>query len=149
MGNRAVIAIEGSKIGVYLHWNGGVESVLAFLDAAHELGIRSPSSDPSYFYARFTQMIGNFFGGTTSIGIDLVERLDTDNGDNGTFIIGDGEQGRPVIVKRQHAGEHQVAIKSFDLLPLDGERWKLRTHYQGVKDDTIAKNKPIFKREAV
>ena len=70
MGNRAVVTVEGSATGVYLHWNGGEESVTAFLRAAKDLGVRGPVSDTSYFYARFVQIIGNYFGGTTSVGID-------------------------------------------------------------------------------
>lgn len=30
MGNRAVITTEEKQIGVYLHWNGGRDSVQAF-----------------------------------------------------------------------------------------------------------------------
>jgi hypothetical protein len=40
MGNRAVISFSEAKTatGIYLHWNGGPESILAFLDAAKKLG---------------------------------------------------------------------------------------------------------------
>ena len=40
MGNRAVITFSGSRstgVGIYLHWNGGLESVLAFLDAVRSV----------------------------------------------------------------------------------------------------------------
>ena len=87
MGNRAVITVEGSKVGIYVHWNGGRESVTAFLRAAKDLGVRTPASDPPYFYARLVQIIGNFFGGTTSVGIDALDQLDTDNGDNGVYYV--------------------------------------------------------------
>ena len=30
MGNRALIKGKGSNLGVYVHWNGGYDSVLAF-----------------------------------------------------------------------------------------------------------------------
>ena len=30
MGNRAIIKGFGTNIGVYVHWNGGYDSVLAF-----------------------------------------------------------------------------------------------------------------------
>lgn len=106
MGNRAVVTVEGSKIGVYLHWNGGVESVSAFLRAAKDLGVRAPISDTSYFYARFAQIIGNFFGGSTSVGIDSIEKLDTDNGDNGTFVI----DGSFKIVRREHSRHHPAEM---------------------------------------
>jgi len=86
MGNRAVITTEDKEIGVYLHWNGGRESVEAFLAVCKELGHRSPEDD-CYGWARLCQVVGNFFGGTTSLGIDRYENLDTDNGDNGVYII--------------------------------------------------------------
>lgn len=85
MGNRAVIAFEGETTGIYLHWNGGEESVRAFLDAAKEYGVRR--EDHSYKVARLSQIIGNFFGGTNSVGVDELDHLDCDNGDNGTYIV--------------------------------------------------------------
>ena len=91
MGNRAVIAFEPYSItspGIYIHWNGGRESVEGFLEACRRLGYRRPDMDPSYAMARLTQVIATFFGGTTSIGIDLIKRLDTDNGDNGVYVVG-------------------------------------------------------------
>lgn len=91
MGNRAVITTKGAfcsnGIGIYLHWNGGRDSVEAFLAYCRLKGYRSPDSD-SYGMARLAQVIGNFFGGTTSVGVGLIHELDCDNGDNGTYIIG-------------------------------------------------------------
>lgn len=87
MGNRAVITNKDRRIGIYLHWNGGPESICAFLTYAKAYGIRTPEGDSQYCFARLTQIIGNFFGGTCSIGIDVYEHLDTDNGDNGTYIV--------------------------------------------------------------
>lgn len=107
MGNRAVVTVKGSSVGVYLHWNGGVESVTAFLRAAKDLGVRDPVNDPSYFYARFAQIVGNFFGGSDSLGIEALSRLDTDNGDNGVFVIGVGFE----IVGRQH-GKGRAVLKA-------------------------------------
>lgn len=91
MGNRAVITTAPyaeTNIGIYLHWNGGRESIEGFLAAAKALGMRSPGGDPTYAMARLVQIIGNFFGGSTAIGIGLCSELDTDNGDNGTYVIG-------------------------------------------------------------
>lgn len=92
MGNRAVVTSIHTKhskeaLGVYLHWNGGPESVLAFCDCAKILGFDSLNSERAYGYSRFCQMIGNFFGGSDSLGIDLVHKLDTDNGDNGIYYV--------------------------------------------------------------
>ena len=88
MGNRAVIELEGNPgIGIYLHWNGGRASVEAFLKAAKDLQIRADD----YGTARLAQIIGNWFGGTCSIGVGKLSRLDTDNGDNGTYKVKDWE----------------------------------------------------------
>jgi hypothetical protein len=88
MGNKAVITTEARDLGVYLHWNGGRSSVEAFLLYCKLKGYRCPEND-SYGWARLCQVIGNFFGGEYSVGIDKYDRLDTDNGDNGTYIIKD------------------------------------------------------------
>jgi hypothetical protein len=91
MGNRAVITVAPyaeTNIGIYLHWNGGRESIEGFLAAAKALGMRPPVGDPYYAMARLVQIIGNFFGGSTALGIGLCRELDTDNGDNGTYVIG-------------------------------------------------------------
>ena len=68
MGNRAVITWEKKEdpkqshsLGIYLHWNGGIESVSAFLKYCELKGYRAPDSD-CYGYARICQVIGNFFG---------------------------------------------------------------------------------------
>ena len=86
MGNRAVITTEEKEMGIYLHWNGGRESVEGFLAYCDLKGYRQPECD-DYGWARLCQVIGNFFGGSLSVGINVYERLDTDNWDNGVFII--------------------------------------------------------------
>jgi len=90
MGNRAVITFDQNRqptsLGIYLHWNGGAESVLAFLEACDKLEVRD-DSDPSYQAARLVQIIGNFFGGTCSVGVNTLQNLDCDNGDNGIFVV--------------------------------------------------------------
>lgn len=88
MGNRAVITTEDKQIGVYVHWNGGRNSIEGFLLYCKLKGYRCPEND-CYGWARLCQVIGNFFGGEYSVGIDRYDRLDTDNGDNGTYIIKD------------------------------------------------------------
>ena len=46
MGNRAVITtkenFENNGIGIYLHWNGGRDSVEGFLEYCRRKGYRSP-----------------------------------------------------------------------------------------------------------
>lgn len=68
MGNRANVHFVDNDIHVYLHWNGGIESVAAFLQqTANIMGNRT--GDAQYFTARFIQVVGNFFGGNTSLGV--------------------------------------------------------------------------------
>lgn len=90
MGNRCVITTEynfsNNGVGVYLHWNGGRDSVQAFLTYCKIKGFRTPDTD-CYGWARLAQVCANFFGGSMSIGIDTVDNLDCDNGDNGVYII--------------------------------------------------------------
>jgi len=90
MGNRAVIAFVNDKgeqdknsVGIYLHWNGGRDSVEGFLQTAKDYGLRSGS----YGVARLTQIIGNCFPGTLSVGVDMMNKLDCDNYDNGVYWV--------------------------------------------------------------
>lgn len=90
MGNRAIIqtreSFDNEGIGVYLHWNGGYDSVSAFLKYCELKGYRAPDADP-YGWARLCQVIGNFFGGSTSLGIDNFTKDAGEWQDNGTYII--------------------------------------------------------------
>lgn len=130
MGNRAAIAIRKAKTApaLYLHWNGGPESVLAFLHAARELDVRSPGSDPGYCLARLGQIIGNFFGGTTSLGFGQVGYVD--DSDNGTYFIG----GDFEIVSRTYDGPTTVD----ELSATD------RAKYEGMKAEIIKNQGPAF-----
>ena len=90
MGNRAVIAFVNDKgkkdknsVGIYLHWNGGRDSVEGFLQTAKDYELRSGS----YGVARLTQIIANGLGGTLSLGVDMLKNLDCDNYDNGVYWI--------------------------------------------------------------
>lgn len=88
MGNRAVITTEKKDLGIYLHWNGGRDSVEAFLRYCDLRGFRPPDSD-EYGWARLCQVIANFMGaGGLSVGISKYttdERMDP--GDNGIYVI--------------------------------------------------------------
>jgi len=90
MGNRAVIAFTDehgnqnkNSVGIYLHWNGGRDSVEGFLQTAKDYGIRSGS----YGLARLTQIICNCFPGTLSVGVNTLDKLDCDNYDNGVYWV--------------------------------------------------------------
>jgi hypothetical protein len=90
MGNRAVIAFRDESRSkelspaIYLHWNGGRDSVEGFLAAAKKLELRA---DSDYAAARLAQVIGNYFGGTLSVGVGVYATLDTDNYDNGVYWV--------------------------------------------------------------
>ena len=94
MGNRAVKHFQGSNVGMYVHWHGGRDTIEPMLEVAKEYGLRGGD----YGLARLAQMFGNFVGGTLSMGIDELERLDCDNNNNGVYIIDSNFN----IVDRQH-----------------------------------------------
>ena len=112
MGNRAVIAFVDDKgkqdinsVGIYLHWNGGRDSVEGFLQAAKDYGLRSGS----YGVARLTQIICNCFPGTISVGVDVVKKLDCDNYDNGVYWVDKNFN----IVGREHIETYGLPAGSF------------------------------------
>ena len=114
MGNRAGITTpheyRNDGIGVYLHWNGGRDSIEGFLTYCKLKGYRSPETD-CYGWARLCQVVGNFFGGSTSVGIDKVANLDCDNHDNGVYFIKNWE-----IVARKfnyRSEQHKYSLKDM------------------------------------
>lgn len=103
MGNRAVIIpsipTEGTPVaGIYVHWNGGAESVLAFFEVCKRRNFRSPEFDPMYSMARLCGVIHEFFGikQSTSLGICAITKKNWDDAegeekytyDNGIYVIG-------------------------------------------------------------
>ena len=105
MGNRAVITDRAGSFGIYLHWNGGRDSVSAFLLYASMRGFRYPEED-NYGWARLCQVICNFMGGSLSVGIGPCSELDCDNGDNGVYVI---EKWR-IVGRRYFDGAEQDII---------------------------------------
>ncbi|MBQ9002256.1 MAG: hypothetical protein IJ131_10985 [Eggerthellaceae bacterium] len=86
MGNRAVITTPEKRIGMYLHWNGGRDTIEPLLAYCEMQGYRPPSTD-CYGWARMAQVIGNFFGGSLSVGIDDYERIKGAGDDSGVYVI--------------------------------------------------------------
>lgn len=98
MGNRAFIVFEansnekpkGSEAlpAVYLHWNGGPESIYAILAYTKEL---CRAGDRDYIPARFVQIVGNYFASNLSLGLSATKREDirelADVGDNGVYVV--------------------------------------------------------------
>lgn len=131
MGNRAVITTENKDLGVYLHWNGGRDSVEAFLMYCKLKGYRTPEND-CYGWARLCQVIGNFFGGELSIGINKYEKLDFDNWDNGVYIIKDWK-----IVGREYVrNEEQKYYKLVDMVKTINSK---QPHDEQLSEDDIDK----------
>ncbi len=110
MGNRAVLTTRNhpDAVAIYLHWNGGPESIKAFLKVARDLNVRDPLTDEAYGMARLCQIIANYFGGVLSIGIGRLERLDTDNGNNGTYVLGPDF----TIAEHLYAGDHDADLNT-------------------------------------
>jgi len=130
MGNRAVIAFVNDKgkqdknsVGIYLHWNGGRDSVEGFLQAAKDYGLRSGS----YGVARLTQIIANGLGGTLSLGVDQVKNLDCDNWDNGVYWV-DKEFN---IVAREHIEKYGLTAGTFK----EQQEYKLADFVKDLKQD--------------
>ena len=110
MGNRAVVKPYNNHIGVYLHWNGGPESIDAFLTYCKLKKFRE--FEDAYGLARFCQVVGNFFGGELSLGIEeAFEKKDYIGSlDNGIYEV----RGWDVV---DHITEEN--IEKTDLCPLD------------------------------
>lgn len=121
MGNRALIVPKGNeRIGVYLHWNGGVNSVTALLKYCELKGYRNfgGKNMDGYGIARFTQVVGNFLGGGLSLGIEAIHEPLTkeyaDNYDNGIYII-DGWEISRRITSRYYNDNYDVDQMLLDI----------------------------------
>ena len=128
MGNRAVItfAPEGEPaVGVYVHWNGGRESVKAFIDTCKARGYRCPARDGSYAMAGLIGVIREFFGHSAlNVGVDMLTRLDCDNWDNGVYQIGENWE----IVGRWGKGSESLQVTREPLGTAD------RIKYQAIME---------------
>ncbi|MEA5020499.1 MAG: hypothetical protein RR842_04825 [Gordonibacter sp.] len=87
MGNRAIITTEDFSMSMYLHWQGGRDSVEPFLDYCRLRGFRSPETD-CYGWARLAQVVCNFMGSEgLSCGIAPYSRGQEPMSDNGDYVI--------------------------------------------------------------
>lgn len=103
MGNRAFVAFTDRnqskpRVGIYLHWNGGPETVYAIVDVLKERGCLNHSA--GYTTARFAHLACHLLDGDgLSVGIDtFTTPMQCANcaDDNGLYIydIGSGEMQR-------------------------------------------------------
>lgn len=134
MGNRAVVVFgEGASApAVYLHWNGGRESIQAFIDYLNDKGVRPDD----YAAARFAQVVGNYFGGTYSLGLATAGYYG-DQGDNGVYVVGqDPDQpARTAILSWSLEGSEYV--EEFD-----------EDYRKGVYEGVAEANDPFFEKGA-
>lgn len=114
MGNRAVITTEGRELGVYVHWNGGRDTVEPVLKYCKMKGYRAPETD-CYGWARLCQVWGNFFGGELSVGIDAYSTDEQMNpGDNGIYVIKNWEIVDRIFPYEDY--EEQQEYEEFEML---------------------------------
>jgi hypothetical protein len=92
MGNRAVLSEKNTPNCpcVYIHWNGGIESVTAFLKAA-AAKMKLLATPPKTVLARrdflCAEVLYPFFESDNHTTYKLTyDKADKDNGDNGTYI---------------------------------------------------------------
>jgi len=162
MGNRAVITFDENptpeSIGVYLHWNGGAESIYPFLQALDHYKVRD-NCDKPYQLARFVQIVANFFGSTTSLGVGRLKELDCTNGNNGVYVV--SRDNGKLTVKRSE-GEFIGPLRTFRSFwtkaKVAAEKKQALAHSYNVPDPAkpevktlfqslLEKNDPLFKEE--
>lgn len=76
MSNSGVIQFKNNsgEYGVYLHWNGGRDSIEAFLKYCKLKGYMSND------ISRFIQTVANYFGGNNSIYLENINKISSANG---------------------------------------------------------------------
>ena len=113
MGNRAVIQLQTQDTEIYLHWNGGYDTVKPMLDMAREYELRPDD----YGVARLCQIIGNTLGGTLSLGVTRKGTMDTEMLDNGVYVVDDYwnivDRRGGGRLKEQQVHEYEVVIKEI------------------------------------
>ena len=112
MGNRAVITDKNKKTAVYLHWNGGRDSVEAFLKFCELKRYRTDD----YGMARLAMVIGNAIGADDglSVGVGSCKSYTgVADGDNGVYIIDDWK-----IVGRDRLCEGFLEQSGYDLVKM-------------------------------
>ena len=86
MGNRAVINMVDSDVAIYLHWNGGRDTVEAVLEVAKEYGLAGDNAGMNDLYKMFHNMLADDMAETAYVGT-IPEYNGSAKGDNGVYII--------------------------------------------------------------
>lgn len=108
MGNRAVLTLD-KKIGIYMHWNGGMDTIKPILKYCKLRRFRQDD----YGIARLTQVIANFLGGDLSLGVGSYDSMDKDNFDNGVYVIGNDWE---ITERLFHDREEQDEYNIYEML---------------------------------
>ena len=129
MGNRASITTKAHKTSVYLHWNGGRDSVDRFLAYCASTGCPSPEEDLSG-WAQLATCAANYFG-PDGLNVGLEEYPSCDE-DNGVYVI---ENWKVVCRENNRYGEQAEGPST----PSEGElakvnRAKPKTPANGEKE---------------
>lgn len=141
MGNRAIITMEDHHghchpVALYVHWHGGLESVLAFMQFTWD-AFDCGRDDLFTFHARLCQVIGNFFGDGLSLYGDRLSQADSwaSGCNHGRFHFRVGPQGvtlpgREDAVEeakrhRYWVGEHTIQDIIREAMPTRAERFQM------------------------
>lgn len=120
MGNRALIIGKGASVGIYLHWNGGRDSVEAFLRWAELSQLPSIENRGEIALAA---VIANFFGNDgNSISLETVDPAnlaDSAPYDNGVYVV----EGHKIVerVKAPDFEQRQYDLTEM-LILIDGRQ---------------------------
>lgn len=131
MGNRAIITLENRMgeqhpVAIYVHWHGGLESVLAFIKYTWD-NFERGRDDVFTFHARLCQVIGNFFEDGMSLyghPLDMADNC-AEGCDNGRFhfsIISKGFElkGRADEVEKARQHKYWTAERNIFATIADG-----------------------------
>ena len=146
MGNRAQVIFEnedGKGPVVYLHWNGSPESIYTFIRALDHYEVRN---DVHYRTARFIQLVGNYFGGTLSLGVFAENTFHPS--DNGIYVFKWDEDKWSVRRMLMGPGEKEIWLTPEEI---DAEKNQAIMHPYNENDqlfkDVLEKNDQFFNKE--
>lgn len=115
MGNRAIIKGITGTAAVYLHWNGGRDSIEAFLEYCKIRGFDKFNS--SYGFARFLQVVSNFMGGD-GLSVGVCSIYEKSAGDNGIYWV----DGFEIVKREDFTGFEQREYKLMEMLQVIDEK---------------------------
>lgn len=143
MGNRAnVVFTDGKEYSpaIYLHWNGGPESIYAFLAEMDRRKIRA--GDTMYESARFCHIVGDFMDHNRISGLSLgltngplsdspaaFSKVQTDSGDNGFYLVQRTSNGNGRIVTKVRRFTGFNPVKEHDQMTVERERQAAMNSY--------------------